>query len=433
MTKHSVVIVGAGLAGLMMALYLERRNYSVTIYEKTHRPDLHFFTTSKSTDLNISQRACLALSEIDLLEQVRDVSVSTLGRVIYFDKDTSITLPHSFNQDKVIYNVNRNSLYKILLDAAQSKKNITIHFSHKLISANTTHHSYTFKSGNQYTHIHAPVLLGCDGVSSRLRDALNRMKSTEPAHAYIYKQYVMPQTCEAVFPAQWMYQWNDDHHVIVAHTDYQHQLNCTLVCKPDQIDTIYSADNTFLIQDDHPFNRVKSIKVPRQYASGILLIGDAAHGMLPFLGQGVNAAFEDCRLLNHYLDIFDDNWNVTIHQFGSDRQADTNAIIDMSAQEYQALLPGYDKQKQLFNDLLLNELHQRYAEFYPYRYLLAFTHLPYAEIMQIHQQQSALLDRAYGQFGAINQIDWQMIESGRFGEWKSDIHMFRRQSIAAGV
>jgi len=406
-----VAIIGAGLAGLMMALYLAQRDYVVMIYEKSSHPDSRFQSSSKATDLNLSQRACLALKEVGLLKQVMDVAVATYGRIVYFDRETSLSLPHSHRKEDVIYNVNRPALFKILLHAAQNNPHITLHFSHEFISADTSKRLYRFKTGNEYIDKPAHIMLGCDGANSRLRDVLNKTAADNAAHVYLYKQFFIPNTCEATFPRDWMYQWNDENFILVGHTDIHQQFNCTTVCIPEYAEKIYESKNSILTDDGEPFNKLKSTKVARQFTDGVLLLGDAAHGMLPFLAQGVNSAFEDCRLLNYYLKINQDNWDAAIKKFGNARQVDTNAIIDMSAVEYSALMPGYDKHRQLFYDELLTKLHQRYpADFFPYRYLLAFTHLPYAEIFQIHTRQLELLKIAYQCFGTIERVDWHVMD-----------------------
>jgi kynurenine 3-monooxygenase len=424
----SIVIIGAGLCGMMMALYLARRGYSIEIYEKDDASTLDKIPEKRATELDLSIRGILALSEINLVEQVLAKSVPTEKRVLFYADQTELKIQHGYEQKHIIYNIARHDLYHVLLSATRQEKNITIHFSHQLISVDSKQHLLIFRKRdeNQFVIKKYCYVLGCDGVNSILRHYLNNQYSDNKNGSYVYKEMTLPSS----FTTQYLsikstYKWIGDKSAFLAHPKMNHCFSATLVLPgylehdyanvftnsnfPQLKSIIHHLSNEFMQQS---FYKLKSTKVRCQQQDGILLLGDAAHGMLPFLGQGVNCAFEDCRLFNRYLDDSEDNWEEAMKHFIRDRKKDTDAIIDMSEIEYQEFELECPLIKHQFIEKIKIELSDRYPHlFKSHRYLLAFTHVPYSIIKQHYQRQKQILNKLYHHFKVIKRIRWDVVDS----------------------
>ena len=400
-SSTEVVIIGAGLCGMIMALYLARRGYFIELYEKANNSIIHSVPEKRATELDLSKRALLALSELGLLNQVIEKAVPTENRILFYSDQTKIQIQHGFDKDHIIYNISRADLYTILFSAIQNVRNIKVNFSHKLVSADLKQRHLVFEKTNANDFIikKYSAALGCDGVNSTLRHAVDATYKNNENCPYVYKEITLPTSFSMQnLSIKSMYKWIGDKIIFFAHPKINGSFNGTLVLPSvlgKDFSTIFTYKNFPQFENimEHlsnefkhqSFSNLKSTKVNCQQKEGILLLGDAAHGMLPFLGQGVNCAFEDCRLFNQQLDFSQNNWERAIKDFVKRRQIDTNAIIDMSEIEYQEFDLGYDARKNQFSETLKVQLNKRYhCLFKSYRHLLAFTHLPYAKLKNIN-------------------------------------------------
>lgn len=425
-SKKKITIIGSGLCGMMIALYLARRDYLIEIYEKESRLSSNFVSEKRATALDLSARALLSLSEIGLLTQVISKSVATRNRIIS-SADGTLMIPHGPDDKHVIYNITRSDLFDILFSCVKKENNIHINFSHELISINNENRILFFKKNNDNTIIvkNYEYVLGCDGINSVIRKTLNNKNKDDKNHSHIYKNATLPfEFSKEKLSTKSMYKWIGKQATFLAHPHVDNNFSITLV-QPTGLEKTFSSiftDESFshlksvrkyLFNEftQQEFSKLKSSKVPCQQKDGFLLLGDAAHGILPFLGQGINCAFEDCRLLNTFLTQHDDNWQIAISNFSKNRQIDTNAIIDMSETEYREFEANYDFIKYHFLEQIQQLLFKRHPQFFKtHRYLLAFTQLPYAKIHRYYQLQQQIADRIYSHFNTIRSIHWELVD-----------------------
>jgi|GEM_PF-4070407 len=411
-TDSTIVIIGLGLTGMLMALYLARQKHPVEIYERIGDFKTHASASRRETSLDLSKRALSALSELNLLDKVLAKSIETWNRVLTFQDKTQISIPHGQHPDDRIYNTSRSDLYSVLLAAVRKESSIKIFLSHKLISIDKSNRMLHFERTKSQHKVHKPYarLLACDGVNSVVGTLLNDGDSRHISPAFLYKDLNrIPSACKTDFLHNSMYKWVGDTFSILAHPDIKNGFSSTLVLP---VVNVNKLNNLLFSQEDmsQHFNSMKSLKIRCQYTDSILLLGDAAHCMLPFLGQGTNCAFEDCQLLNESLQKHHQCWEAAIPDFVNTRRENTDAIIDMSESEYQEFHPNYNMKKHQFFEQTSIQLSQRYPDlFKPYRYLLAFTRIPYSEIKKQQHVQQQLLNKMYDRFKTLTHIQWRMV------------------------
>jgi kynurenine 3-monooxygenase len=424
---EKIVVIGLGLTGMMMALYLARQNYYVEICEKISHPNLHSITSRRGTLLDLSSRALLALSELNLLDKVLAKSISTSNRIITFQDQSQLRILHGYTPDDLIYNIARSDLYHVLLSAVENEPNIKLHFSHKLISIDKDNQLLSFensKSGDIDIKKYA-ILLGCDGVNSVVRKLLNPQSVNTPAYSHLYQNIpLLPAFNTANLSSNSMYKWIGNNSSFLVHPALNQGFGGTLMLPavPEQSNSKLSLfhyfpqlanimDQSYEEWGEPAFSPIKSTQVQRQQADRILLLGDAAHTMLPFLGQGINCAFEDCRLFHQALKDNQYHWEMAIKYFVKKRQLDTDAILAMSEVEYQEFEPHYSIRKHQFFEFLNIQLNARYPHSYQSaRYLLTFTHTPYSEIKMKQDRYRHLFTRLYRQFIKPENIHWPTVE-----------------------
>lgn len=438
MTPRSFTLVGAGLAGALLATLLARRGHQVDLFERRPDPRREGYQGGRSINLALAERGLHALRQADLAEPVLAQAVMMRGRMIH-GLDGSLELqPYGRDDSEVIRSIHRGRLNLILLDAAE-RAGAQLQFGQALDHvdwwSNTLHldDGSGVHRGHEFDHV-----IGADGAGSALRAALGKLgnlgESIE-ALGHGYKELEIPPADGGGFRIEphALHIWPRGDYMCIALPNAEGTFTVTLFMANEgphpSFDSVRSgaqARDLFAQQfgdalaliptlvedyDRHPVGQLATLRLDRWHIDGrALLLGDAAHAMVPFHGQGMNCAFEDCVALDAALDAHDEVPEA-FAAFEAERRPNALAIQQMALENYLEMRDRVDDadyrlQRQL--ERLLAERHP--GRFVPRYSMVTFMRLPYATALQRGELQRALLQQATQGRQQIDQVDIEQLD-----------------------
>ncbi|KAJ2848377.1 kynurenine 3-monooxygenase, mitochondrial precursor [Coemansia brasiliensis] len=438
MPERRVVIVGGGLVGSLSACYFAKRGWSVDLYEK--RPDIRLpehsnLVEHRSINLAISERGFSALRRLDpeLEARVKESVIPMHGRMIH-SLDGKQTSQAYDVFGKHINSVGRSTLIKLLLDEASSYSQVTLHFGYEFINADFDSGRVMLQDANSKEEccVDADLIVGADGAHSRVRQRMMTKVRMNYSQTYIEHGY-----CEFSMPAQegtfamnpnHLHIWPRGSFMLIALPNLDHSFTCTLFMPWSQFDEIKSNDDVVSFFRKHfpdalqligeqrirleyaanPKGSLMYLKcAPYTYKHRAVILGDAAHAMVPFYGQGMNCGFEDIEVLDRIMlsqsdkagdctaALSDEQLQQALSEYSALRSVDTSAIVDLALQNYVEMRAkvvdfGYLARKYL-EGMLHRLLPHRVIPLYT---MVSFTSIPYAQVVQRWNQQSLWLHRS---------------------------------------
>lgn len=421
MPKH-IAIVGAGLVGCVLASLLARRGHKVVMYEKRQPVEELKAQERRSTHLVVSARGWKALSDIGVADQVRDMSLPLVGRCIHALGHPPQFQPYGFD-GQTIFAIQRNQLNHLLRELCAEEPLIDMRFGQRCIDVQAPHGRLTVlneKTG-YVQQSEADFLFAADGAFSGARGAIMKreaMEISQRSEHYGYKEFTLPAG-QAAMRADTMHAWPRGDASLFAFPNADGSFTGTLIAPfsgPEGFTSLDEADSISAFFEarfpdvsphsvihellDNPVNSLFTFRCrPWVFAGRAALIGDAAHAMVPFLGQGMNAGFEDCTVLMDLLDKHQEDFGKALSDFEPSRRENCEAVTDMSLKAFEELSQSIGNPRFLFR----RSLQQRIQALFPQRYaapydLIAFTHTPYSEvrtrIQELEQITDAILDVA---------------------------------------
>ncbi len=330
--SSEIAIVGAGLVGSLLSIYLARRGFQVDIYER--RPDMRKeqISAGRSINLAVSTRGLLALRNVGLEEEVLRYAVPMRGRMIHA-KDGALTFQRYGKDDsEYINSISRGSLNKLLMTHAEATNQVKIHFNHKATGADLDKGELFIENSESATPsitVAADMILAADGAASPIRDDLVKRegyKSSEDYLDYAYKELVIPAGKDGSYQMEKnaLHIWPRGTYMLIALPNFDGSYTCTLFLPwkgelsfeslktPADVEKFFAeqfSDAVPLIDDltgtffSNPTGHMVTVKCePWSFEERALLLGDAAHAIVPFFGQGMNCGFEDLTVLADCID-----------------------------------------------------------------------------------------------------------------------------------
>jgi len=421
-----LVIVGAGLVGSLLACYLGRRGYAVDLYERRPDPRSAAVERGRSINLALSERGLDALRRIDLVDTVMAPALPMHGRMIHGLDSTTTFQSYSANGDRAINSISRSALNETLLDAAEATPGVTLHFNARLASYDLDSNTLTFESAGVVESRAADVVLATDGFGSIVRQELasrGRVSVVTDALDFGYKELTIPpKDGEFAMDPDALHIWPRGASMMIALPNPDRTFTCTLFW-PKTGDEGFDALETEQQILDH-FNRVYPDAVPLmptlvedyQYnpvgllatihsdpwqADGkVALVGDAAHAILPFFGQGAMCGFEDVVELDRCLSEVGDDWTLALPMYQERRRHNAEAIAQLAKENFVEMRDKVGSKTFLATKKLEHALEKLLPGTYLSRYeMVSFTTIPYAEVVERSKKQQQLLAVAAG--GAV--------------------------------
>ncbi len=419
-----ITILGAGLTGPLLALYLARRGYSVDVYEG--RPDfrVHGFAGGRSINLALSDRGIRGLAEARADEQVLADAIPMVGRMIHGLDGSTELQPYS-RSGRHINSISRGGLNITLVNAAEEHEDVHFHFDHFCTNVDLDRKVVSFrKGGDDGEEIERPfdLLFGSDGANSALRQAMEREFDGFTAEtdwlSHGYKELEIPPGPDGAFLMEKnaLHIWPHHDFMMIALPNPDGTFTCTLFAPMEGengFDSITNDEEVLayfnkyfpdavplmptLLEDwkGNPTSRLGTLyAAPWIVRDDAALIGDAAHAIVPFYGQGMNACFEDCRVLNDILEEKgDDAWEETLREYFRRRKPDADAIARLAVMNFLEMRSKVVDEKFLRKkkiDAALADLFpDRWAPLYE---MVTFSHLRYSEALEQSRRQDARLE-----------------------------------------
>lgn len=413
--KKNITIIGAGLVGSLLGIYLARRGYKITIYER--RPDMRKekISAGRSINLALSDRGLLALEKVGLADEIKKIAIPMHGRFIHNQDGSTAFQPYG-RQGQYINSVSRATLNMKLMDLAE-QAGVTIHFNHKCDSIDWKNNTIHFEGPSKSSF---DLLFGADGAFSaaRLQHQLQHERFDYQQH-YIdcgYKELTIPPRAgEFAMEVNALHIWPRKDYMLIALPNLDKTFTCTLFFPFEGVTSFRELDTeqkikaffemTFpdalpLMPDyineffHNPTSALVTVKChPWIRNNQFALIGDAAHAIVPFFGQGMNAGFEDCRILDELIGQYDDDWPAILSKYQESRKPDADAIADLAINNFTEMRERTADPK----FLLQKKIEARLYEKYPDKWIPAYSqvtfspHIRYSEALQRGQKQEAIM------------------------------------------
>jgi kynurenine 3-monooxygenase len=434
---REITLVGAGLAGSLLAIFLARRGYRVTLLER--RPDPRkteaLPSAGRSINLALANRGIAALEEVGVMESVRPALIPMAGRMLHDEEGRLRLIPYGNKPHEVIYSVSRAGLNSLLVEAAESTGRVSIRFGETVSGVDFESRKARFLTGQASDPQAAPyeVLIGTDGSASAVRAAIlertgGRLDEEPLGHGY--KELSIPPMPGGQFRMEKnaLHIWPRGEYMLIALPNADGSFTVTLFL-PNQGEESFEALTTTeavhalferrfadaiplmprLAEDffRNPTGHLETIRcAPWSFEDHALVLGDAAHAIVPFHGQGMNAAFEDCSAFDQCLGDPDRPWDEIFREFEKRRRPNTDAIADMALENYVEMRSTVREPKfQLKKDLsfLLEERHP--GRFIPRYSMVMFHTIPYAEASRRGAIQEGILDELISRAASLDEVD----------------------------
>ncbi|MUV14972.1 FAD-dependent monooxygenase [Lysobacter sp. HX-5-24] len=432
MTRH-LTLIGAGLAGGLLATLLAQRGWSVDVFERRGDPRVKGFIGGRSINLALAERGLHALRAAGADSAVLDKAVMMRGRMVHSTDGGQQLLRYGKDDSEVIWSVSRAELNMTLLDAAE-RAGARLHFDRRLdtVDFDALRATFVDDTTTQRTEHSFTALLGADGAGSALRTAMQQRENLGErieSLGHGYKELEIPPAPDGGFriEANALHIWPRGHYMCIALPNDERTFTVTLflpLSGDPSFETVRTgadarafferdfSDAVPLIPDleadfeHNPVGQLSTLYLDRWHIDGrAVLLGDAAHAMVPFHGQGMNCAFEDCVALADHLERTPDLAQA-FAAFEAERLPNARAIQAMALENYLEMRARVDEQDFLLQRDLERELAQRHPTRFVPRYgMVTFRRLPYAVAFERGRLQRELLIEATKGRASLDGID----------------------------
>jgi kynurenine 3-monooxygenase len=443
--SETITLIGAGLVGPLLALGLVKRGFNVEIYER--RPDMRRvpINAGRSINLALSARGIHALTEAGLWDGMRRITVLMKGRMIHSAAAELTFQPYGKDDSEVIYAISRADLNIALINAAESK-GVTISFQQRCTG-------FTLKTGELQLHdeqaddyriLEKNVVIGCDGSASTIRNEMVKLSHFNLSQQYLnygYKELTIPAVPSGAhaLDANALHIWPRGSHMLIALPNIDGTFGCILFLPfegrdsfahlttraevteffrsqfPDAMPVMPEFAETFLA---NPTGAMVTVKCSPWHAGGCaLLLGDAAHAIVPFFGQGINCGFEDCTTLLELVDRLGADWERVFPEFEEARKINTNAIADLALENFVEMRDRVSDPRFLFRKRVELALEARHPRLFVPKYaMVTFHRVPYAVALERGQLQDGILTQLCNDIDRVEDLDWSKADSLICGE-----------------
>lgn len=423
--RPPVTLVGAGLSGPLMAAYLGQAGYPVHLYERRSDPRKAGASAGRSINLALSRRGLHALEQVGLAEPVRAISIPMRGRMMHPVHGALHFQPYGTEPAHYLNSISRGHLNMLLLDAAEACPGVRVTFDHKAADVDPESGRVVFETPEGRREVETGVLIGADGAFSAVRSAMQRRDRFDYSQDYLehgYKELTLPASPEGGFRLEphALHIWPRGSFMMIALPNLDRTFTCTLFWPfegepsfasirgeaavrgffektfPDAVSLFPSLVAEYAA---NPVGSLVTVRCRPWHVGGkVVLVGDACHAVVPFYGQGMNAAFEDCTVLMECLREHGPDLEAAFRRYEARRKANTDALADMAIENFVEMRDHVGSGAFLLRKALERGLTRAFPRRYvPLYTMVSFTRIPYAEARRRAraQNRTALLAAAF--------------------------------------
>ena len=414
------VLIGSGLAGGLLAAYLGRRGYDVDLYERRADPREGNIVGGRSINLAISTRGIHALEQIGIADEALRYAIPMRGRMIHDKSGALHFAPYDVDPKNCINSIGRASLNTTVIEAAQRYPSVRVHFNRKCTDVDLTEGVCRLETETGKLTVRGDAVIGVDGAFSAVRASMQRnIDSFQYNDSYLahgYKELTIPPAPDGswLIEKNALHIWPRKSFMMIALPNPDGSFTCTLFWEfegPRSFTTTRTDDDVrhffdeefpdavplmpTLLDDfkNNPTGSLVTIRcAPWYYRDRVCLLGDAAHAVVPFYGQGMNAAFEDCIVLDECLDKFADNRERAFAEYFERRKENADALADLAIGNFIEMRDKTASRafrvKKKLDHLLEAALPGVYLPLYT---MVTFTRIPYAQAARRARLQDRIL------------------------------------------
>ena len=443
MSANSITLAGGGLVGSLLSLILARKGYQVEVFES--RPDMRKVDISagRSINLALANRGIRPLEALGLMPQIYDMIIPMKGRMVHVDNEPSVLQPYGQQEHEVIYSISRGQLNSFLMDEAEKTGRVNFHFEHKVSAVDFAGNTITLEHKGDSITRDFTRLIGTDGSNSVVRDAIlaeypdKQLSIDVLDHSYKELHISPDEMGKHKIDKQALHIWPRSQFMLIALPNLDGSFTVTLFLHTqgdisfeslqgeESIELFFNQyfsdikpdlENLIETFKSNPTGRLATVKcAPWNFADKGLIIGDAAHAVVPFHGQGMNCGFEDCQavaeLIPDAADADNADWHAILESIAKQRKPNGDAIADMAIENYVEMRDSVIQPEFLRKKAFGFKLQQWFPERFTPRYgMVMFEHRPYSEAFQLGKIHNELLSDLSANFEAVETLSKEQAE-----------------------
>ncbi|MCU0444481.1 MAG: FAD-dependent monooxygenase [Microscillaceae bacterium] len=447
-TQQTITLIGAGLSGSLLAIYLAKRGYQVEVYEK--RGDMRKMPVEagRSINLALSARGIQALQAIGIADTVLQTAIPMYGRMLHALDGALTFVRYGKDDSEYINSISRAGLNQALLEVADEFPNVNFHFQHVLSEVDLAANQLIFNDlqNKSLKKISSDLNICTDGAGSVVRQAMVQKGITQESVDFLshgYKELNIPASAKGDFQMEKnaLHIWPRGAYMLIALPNADGSFTCTLffpnegeisfagLDTADKVKAFFQekfADSIPLIPHlteeflHNPVGLLGTVHAaPWYFADKFLLLGDSAHAIVPFYGQGMNCCFEDCYYLDQIIEKSAGNWQKIFQEFQQIRKPNADAIAELALENFIEMRDGTANPAFLRKRQLENILENQYPDYHSKYSLVTFhPEVSYVEAHQRGNWQDAFLLKICEPIQSIEELNIEEIYFRLKNEYK---------------
>ncbi len=434
-----VTIVGAGLVGSLWAVYLSKAGYKVKIFERREDIRNSDISAGKSINLALSDRGFKALDAVGVGDLIREIAIPMPGRMMH-DLEGNLTFQAYGKEGQAINSVSRGGINARMMDIAEKVGGAKIFYSMKCTGADLEGGICHFENTNtgEKTSIKSDLIFACDGAFSAVRyNAMQKLDRFNYSQMYIedgYREILLPANEDGSYKLEKkaLHIWPRGRFMLIALPNEDGSFTCTLFMPFEgeksfsQLKSRADVDDFFKetfpdfytmmpnigeAWEDHPLSSLAITRCFPWHHGKMALMGDAAHATVPFYGQGMNAGFEDCTVMNDLMIKHNHDWDKILEEYSAFRKPDGDGLQDLSLHNYHVMRDHVADPRFLLQKRIEARFSERHPEkWMPLYSMTTFSDIRYSVAWEEGQRQQKIMDEVMATEGIESNWDSDEVE-----------------------